>query len=107
MENRVEIKRFTTLICTQAHILQQIQIDAMLSRQFHEEEQAQIRERISQLINKKSAEHFDQKRPHTMPTQTVQAGERNLEQTNDINAGQEQESNDHKIHLDLNRTYEH
>ena len=34
-------------------IEQQIQIDAMLSREFHEEKEAHFGERISQLINQK------------------------------------------------------
>ena len=87
---------------------QQIHIDAMLSRWFHEEEHAQFRERISQLIDKKSAEHSDQKRPQAMPEQTIQTGGSRLEQTIYVNAKrQEQNSNDHKIQLDLDGTYEH
>ena len=56
-------------------IEQQIQIDAMLLRQFHREEQAQCRERISQLINKKSGECFDQKTLQSLPEQTVLTGD--------------------------------
>ena len=39
----------------------QIQMDIRLSRQFHEDEKAILTERISQLADKRSAEHFEQK----------------------------------------------
>ena len=80
----------------------------MLSRQFHEDvEQVQFRERICQLIDEKSAEHFHQKRPQSMFGQTVQTGGSKLEQTTDVNAKpQEQGSNDHTIQLDLDSIYE-
>ena len=47
-------------------IEQQIQIDAMLLRKSYEE-QAQFRQIVSQLINRKSLEGFNQKRPLPVP----------------------------------------
>ena len=88
-------------------IEQQIQIDGILSRKFHEEEQAQFRER-NKLINKKSAEHSDQKRTQPITKQTEQTGNSKLKLTTDINSKrQEQNNNDHRIQLDPERTYEH
>ena len=65
--------------------------------QFYEE-QAQFKEGISQLIDKKSTECFVQKRPQPMPELTVQTGDSKSEQTTGVNVKtQEQNSNDCKI----------
>ena len=61
-ENKVGINRrqITTNVGPCSSLEQEIQIDVMLSRQFHEKEQAKFRQKINPLIKRKSAECFIQ-----------------------------------------------
>ena len=83
---------------------QQIQIDTILSMQINVEEQTQFRKKKTYLIDKKSAECFDQKRAQSILGQTVQTGDSKLEQNMDINTRRLEQNKDYRIHSDLDRT---
>ena len=76
----------------------------MLSRQFYEEEQDHFRKKIGQLIDKKSGQHFAQKRPRSISEQTVQTCDIKFENNMDINTRRLERNIDYSIKLDLDRT---
>ena len=57
--NRNQKGYITTNLGPYSSVEQQIQIDAMLSRQFYEEEQTTFKQKMDQLIKRKSADCFD------------------------------------------------
>ena len=61
-------------------IEQQIQEDAMLSRQIHEEVHIQFRKQMNQLEDNKPTEYFDSMEPQSIPKQYRLAGDRRFEQ---------------------------